>query len=103
MFWDSTKELNGFANREFKNVVNRFLVQAHLQHVWLETFAFAFCAAHIKIAQELHLDLFVTCTRATFATPVTGVKLKCACGQSLRHRLRLRGEQFADLIKQTEI
>src|SRR5262245_12010740 len=78
-------------------------MQLHLEHVRLEAFAFAFCAAHIKIAQELHLDLFVTCARATFATSVTGVKRKGACGQALRHRLRLRGEQFADLIKQTKI
>src|SRR6516164_5800705 len=78
-------------------------MQLHLEHVWLETFAFAFCAAHVKIAQKLHLDLFVTCARATFAPSVTGIKRKGACRESLRHRLRLCGKQFADLIKQTEI
>src|SRR6267154_5834675 len=36
IFAGSRKEVNGFADREFKNVVNRFLVQAHLQHVRLE-------------------------------------------------------------------
>src|SRR5678815_1206966 len=53
------KEMDRFTDRELKNVVNRFLVQTHLQHVRLETLSFAFRAAHIKIAQELHLDLFV--------------------------------------------
>ena len=69
----------------------------------LETFALAFCAAHEKIAQKLHLNLFKTCARATFAAAVAGIKREGACGESLGHRFRLRGKQFADAIKQTQI
>src|SRR6266481_3471475 len=86
------KKLDGFADREFKNIMNGFSVEAHLEHVWLETFAFAFGAAHVEIAQKLHLDLFVSCARATFATAVAGVKRKPACRQSLRQCFRLCGE-----------
>src|SRR5437667_11205940 len=78
------KKLDGFTDREFKNIMNRLFLQVYLQHVRLKPFAFALGAAHIKIAQKLHLDLFVTCARATFATAVAGVKREPACRQSLR-------------------
>ena len=74
------EKLNGFANREFKDVVNRFLVHAHLQHVRLETFAFAFRTTDIKIAQKLHLDFLETGAVTTFATAATGIKGKCTGG-----------------------
>ena len=83
--------------------MNRFSLQLNPEHVRLETFAFAFRAAHIKVAQELHLDLLVAGARATFATAVAGVKGKRAGGQSLRQGCWLRGKQFAQSIEQTEI
>ena len=78
-------------------------MQTHFQDVRLEAFAFAFRATHEKITQKLHLDLFVACARATLAPPAAGVKRERAWSQPLRHRLRLRSEQFTDAIKQTEI
>ena len=56
-FADLGEELDRLAHGELKHVVNRFPVQLDFQHVRLEPFAFAFGAAHVKIAQELHLDL----------------------------------------------
>ena len=97
------KKLNRFADRQLENVVNGSVVQAHFQHMRLKPFAFAFRAAHEKIAQKLHLNLFIAGARATLAPPAAGVERKGACGKSLRHRFRLRREQFTDPIKQTQI
>ena len=83
--------------------MNRFAVQFHFQHVRLKPAAFTFRTAHKKIAQKLHLDLFKTGARTALASTAAGVKRKRARGQALRHRFRLRGEQFADAIKQPEI
>ena len=100
---DLREELNRFGHGQLEHVVNRFAVQLHLQHVRLKTAAFAFRAAHIEIAQELHLDLFETGAGAALATAAAGVERERARGQSLRHRFRLRGEKFADAIVKTEI
>src|SRR5438128_4098676 len=40
----------------------------------------------------------MTCARTSLAPPTSGVKRKRARGQTLRHRFRLRGTQFADPI-----
>src|SRR6266699_2016389 len=77
-------------------------MQTYFQDVRLETFAFALSAAYEKIAQKLHLDLFVAGARTTLAAPAAGVERKCACGQPLRHRLRSRSKQFTDAIEHTE-
>src|ERR1051325_133988 len=58
LFADLREELDRFMNGEIEHVVNRFAFDFDFQHVRLETFSFALGAAHIKIAQELHLDLF---------------------------------------------
>ena len=44
------KKIDGFADGELEDVMNRFSIKSHLQHVRLETFAFALRTAHIKIA-----------------------------------------------------
>ena len=65
--------------------------------------AFAFGAGHVKITQKLHLDLFMTCARTSLAPPTSRVKRKRARSQTLRHRFRLRGKQFADPIIKAQI
>ena len=83
--------------------MNRFAVQFHFQNVRLKTSAFAFGAAHVKIAQELHLDFLETGAATTFAASAAGVEGERARGQALRHRFRLRGEEFTHAIVKTEI
>ena len=83
--------------------MNRFAVQFDFQHVGLKPFSFALGAAHIKIAQKLHLDFFKTGAGAAFATAAPGVERERARGQALRHRFGLRSEKFANAIVKTEI
>src|SRR5437588_7953919 len=89
---DLRKELDRFAHSQLEQIVNGIPVQFYLQHVRLKTAAFALRASHVKIAQELHLDLFETGARASFAAAAAGVERERACSQSLRHRFRLHGE-----------
>ena len=83
--------------------MNRFAVQLHFQDVRLKPPAFAFGAAHVEIAQELHLDFLETGAATTFAAAAAGIEGERARGQSLRHRFRLRGEKFAHAIVEAEI
>ena len=83
--------------------MDRFAVQFNFQDVRLETFAFTFRAAHIKIAQELHLDLFEPRARTALAAAAAGIERERARGKTLRHRFRLCGEKFADAIVKSEI
>ena len=73
-FADLGKELDRFAHSQFEQIVDRFSVQFHIQHVRLKTAAFAFGAAHVKVAQELHFDLFETGSGTTFAASTAGVE-----------------------------
>src|SRR5213593_1832712 len=68
-FTDLREEPDCFADRDFQQIVNRFAVQQHFEHMRLKTGAVAFRATDVEIAKELHLDLFKTGPRATFATP----------------------------------
>ena len=83
--------------------MNRFAVRLHFQHVRLKPPAFALGTAYEKIAQELHLDLFIARARAALTASAAGVKRERARGKSLCHRFRLRCEQFADAIVKSEI
>ena len=85
---DLREKRHRFGHRQLEHIVNRFAVQLNLQHVRLETSAFAFRATDIEIAQELHLDFLETGAAATFATAAAGVEGERARGQSLRHRFR---------------
>ena len=69
----------------------------------LKAAAFAFGAPHIEIAQELHLDPFKTRSAAAFAAAAPGIERKRAGGQPLRHRFRLRGEELANAVVESEI
>ncbi len=100
---DLREELDRFAHSQLEQIVDGFPVQFHLQHVRLKTAAFAFRAPHVQIAQELHLDLFKTRARTSFAAAAAGVERERARGQSLRHRFRLRGEQFTHSIVKAQI
>ena len=102
-FADLREELDRFADRHLEDVVDRFSEDLHAQDVRLETAAFAFGATHIEIAQELHLDLLEAGAATALATAAAGVERERARGQSLRHRFRLGGEQFADAIVKPEI
>ena len=102
-FADLREELDRFAHGQLEHVVDRFAVELDLQNVRLEATALAFRAAHKKIAQELHLDLFETGAAATLATAAAGIEGERARGQTLRHRFRLRGEKFANAIVKAEI
>src|SRR5437764_1840637 len=73
-FADQREKLNGFMNSQLEHVGNRLLGQLHPQNVRLKTAAFAFGAANVKIAQELHLDLFEPGAAAAFATAAAGVE-----------------------------
>ena len=64
---------------------------------------FALRAAHEDVAEELHLDLLEAVAAATLAAAAAGVEGERARGQSLRHRFRRRGEEFADAIEDAEI
>ena len=103
LFADLDEELDRFVHRELQQVMDRFVVQFNFQHVGLESFSFAFGAADIEIAQELHLDLFESRAGTTFATAASGIERERARGQPLRHRFRSSGEKFADPIIKTEI
>src|SRR3984893_12608935 len=72
LFADLGEELDRFAHGQIEHIMNRFAVQFDFQHVRLEPFAFAFGAADIEIAQELHVDLFESGPGATFATTAAG-------------------------------
>ena len=69
----------------------------------LEAPPFAFRAAHIEIAQELHLDLLETGAAAALATAAAGVEGERARGQALRHRFGQRREELAHPIVNAEI
>ena len=99
----SREKLDRLAHGHLEHFVNRFAVEFHFQHVRLEAPAFAFRAAHVKIAQELHLDLLETGAAATLAAAAAGIEGECARGQALRHRFRLRGEKFAHPIVKPEV
>ncbi len=71
---DLGKEFDRFANRQFQQIGNRSAAQAHFQNVRLKAFAFAFGAAHVKIAQKLHFDLLVTCAGAALAASAAGIE-----------------------------
>src|SRR5437764_3428385 len=73
-FADQREKLDRFVNSQLEHVVNRLLVQLHAQDVRLKTAAFAFGAANVKIAQELHLDLFKPGAAAAFAAAAAGVE-----------------------------
>src|SRR5438874_4221520 len=103
LFADLREELDRLAYGPLQHVVDRFAVQFNFQDVRLETFAFTFRAAHIKIAQELHLDLFEPRARTALAAAAAGIERERARGQTLRHRFRLCGEKFADAIVKSEI
>src|SRR5450755_1416837 len=75
---DLREKLNRFTHRQLEQVVNGFAMQLHSQNVRLKPAAFAFRAAHIEIAQKLHLDLFETGAAATFAASTAGIKRKGA-------------------------
>ena len=75
----------------------------NLQNVRLKPFAFAFCAAHEKITQKLHLNFLVSCAGATFAATAAGIKREGARREPLRHCFRLSGEQFANTIVESQI
>src|SRR5207249_8722636 len=77
-FADLGEELDCFAHSQLEQIVDRFLVQFHIQHVRLKTAAFALGAAYVKIAQELHLDLFETGAGTTFAASTAGIERKSA-------------------------
>src|SRR5437870_4076786 len=66
------KELDRFAHSQFEQIVDRFPVQFHIQDVRLKTAAFALGAAYVKVAQELHFDLFETGSGTTFAASFAG-------------------------------
>ena len=100
---DLREKLNGLSDGHLENVVNRFVLHLDLQHVRLKTPAFAFGAADVEIAQELHLDLFEAGAAAALATAAPGIERERARGQALRHRFRLRGKKFAHAIVETEI
>ena len=102
-FADLGEELNRFVDRELEQIVNRFAVQFDFQDVRLKTFALAFGATHIEIAQELHLDLLEPCSRTTLTTAAAGVERERARREPLRHRFRLRSEQFTDAIVKAKI
>ena len=102
-FADLREKLDRFGHGQFQYVVDRFAMHPHFQHVRLKAAAFAFGAAHIEVAQKLHLDFFKTGAATTFATSAAGIKRERARGQALQHRFGLRGKKFADAIVKTEI
>src|SRR5215471_16458088 len=69
----------------------------------LKPFAFAFGAAHEKVAQKLHLNFLVARARAALAAAAAGIKRECARGEPLRHCFRLSGKQFANTIVKPQI
>ena len=64
----------------------------------LETSTFAFRAAHVEVAQELHFDFLEAGPTAALATSAAGVEGERACGQTLCHRFRQAGKQLAHPI-----
>ncbi|HZJ16036.1 MAG TPA: hypothetical protein VFD27_13370, partial [Chthoniobacteraceae bacterium] len=93
-FSQSGEKLHRFAHRELKHFVNRAPCQLDLLYVRLETPPFALRATHIKIAQELHLDLLETGAATPFATAAAGVERESARGQALRHRVGQSREEL---------
>ena len=97
------EKLDRLTYRQLQNFVNRAASQFHLQHMRLETTSLAFRAADVEVAQELHLDFLKTGPAAALATSAPGVEGKCARGQTLRHRFRLRGEELTHAIVNPEV
>ena len=60
-------------------------------------------AAHVEVAQELHLDFLEAGAAAALAAAAPGVEGKRARGQALRHRVGQAGEEFADPVVDAEI
>src|SRR3982751_5459618 len=75
-FTQRREKLNGLTDGQLQNLMNGATLEFHLQHVRLETLPFAFRAAHIKVAQELHLDFFKTGPAAALATAAPGIERK---------------------------
>ena len=92
-----------FRHRQLKYFVNRFFVELNLEHMGLETFAFAFRAADKQVAQKLHLDFLESGPVAPFAAAGARVEGKRTCGQSLRLCFRRGGKQFPHPIVKSEI
>ena len=74
LFSDFREELNGLAYRQLENVVNGFPPKLHSEHMGLKSFALAFGAANIQIAQELHLDFLEAGPAATLAATAAGIE-----------------------------
>src|SRR6476620_11644155 len=66
-FPERVKKFDRFAHRKFQEFVSGATFQFHFEHVRLETSPFAFRAAHVEIAQELHLDFLETGPATTLA------------------------------------
>src|SRR5689334_2539891 len=88
---------------QLQQIVNRFTLELDLEHMRLKAFSLALGAAHVKIAQKLHLDFFETGSRTPFATAASGVEGESAGSEALRQWLWLSGEQFANPIVKAEI
>ena len=102
-FVEFAEKMHRLAHGQFEQFVDRVAAQLHFQDMRLEPSTFAFRAAHVEVAQELHFDFLEAGPAAALATSAAGVKGKRARSQSLRHRFRQRGEKFAHPIVNPEI
>src|SRR4051794_35216579 len=82
------EELDRFTYCHLEDVVDRSAVQLHFQDVRLEPAAFALRAAHVEIAQELHLDFLEAGPATALAASAAGVERECRRRESLRLRFR---------------
>ena len=86
---DLGEKLDRFRDRQRQHIMNRFAMQLHPEDVRLKAATFALGAAHIEIAQKLHLDFLKPGAAATLATATAGVEGKGTSRQPLRHGFRL--------------
>ena len=68
------EETDGLGDGHFQHLVDVLAVVAHLEDVRLEALALALRAAHVQVAQELHLDLLEADAAAAFAASVARVE-----------------------------
>src|SRR5436305_12045809 len=67
LFPDLFKEIDRLRHSELKHIMDGVALEPNPQNVRLETAPFAFGAAHVEIAQELHFDFFKAGPAAAFA------------------------------------
>src|SRR5205823_4309467 len=92
-----------FADRQFENIRDRFVLDCHFEYFRPEALAVAVGAAQIDVRQELHLDVFETVAAARRAAAVAGIEAESAARVAAFPGKRSARVELADRVESANV